>query len=156
MKPITLLGILFLLALPYAAFAVGTPYTFSDPAKEAQFNQLAEELRCLVCQNQNLADSNSDLAGDLRNEVFNMVEAGNSNQQVVDFMVARYGDFVLYRPPVKPTTYLLWLGPLLLFLTGALVLGLWVRGRSRSSETPLSEAERQRLQELTHSQDKNP
>lgn len=124
------------------------PYTFEDPDQEEQFKTLTEELRCLVCQNQSLADSNAGLAQDLRREVFNMVEAGNNNQEVVDFMVSRYGDFVLYRPPVRPATYLLWLGPLLLLLTGVLVLGIWVRGRARGSEAPLSSNEQARLNSL--------
>jgi cytochrome c-type biogenesis protein CcmH len=83
---------------------------------EADYNQLINELRCLVCQNQNLAGSDADLARDLRRETYDMLSQGKSQQQVVDFMVARYGDFVLYRPQFKSTTYLLWLGPFLLLL----------------------------------------
>lgn len=125
------------------------PYQFDTPAQEAQFRELTEQLRCLVCQNQSLADSNAGLAGDLRREVYEMVQAGSNNEQVLDFMVQRYGDFVLYNPPVKPATYLLWAGPLLLLLTGVLILALWVRGRGRADESPLSAEEQARLRELT-------
>ena len=101
-----------------SAQAADTPFTFKDASEEARYQQLTAELRCLVCQNQSLADSHADLAQDLRAEVYRMVEAGQSNQQIVDFLVARYGDFVLYRPPVSRLTYALWFGPMLL-LAGA-------------------------------------
>ena len=99
-------------------------YQFDSAEMEADYNQLINELRCLVCQNQNLAGSNADLARDLRRETYQMLQQGKSQQEVVDFMVARYGDFVLYRPQFKSSTYLLWLGPFLLLL---LVLFLVVR-----------------------------
>jgi len=99
-------------------------YQFESAEMEADYNQLINELRCLVCQNQNLAGSDADLARDLRRETYDMLNQGKSQQQVVDFMVARYGDFVLYRPQFKSTTYLLWLGPFLLLLC---VLVLLVR-----------------------------
>jgi cytochrome c-type biogenesis protein CcmH len=99
-------------------------YQFDSPQMEADYNKLIGELRCLVCQNQNLASSDADLAQDLRRETYDMLSEGKSPQQVVDFMVARYGDFVLYRPQFKSTTYLLWLGPFLLLLC---VLVLLVR-----------------------------
>ncbi len=99
-------------------------YQFESAEMEADYNQLINELRCLVCQNQNLAGSDADLARDLRRETYDMLSQGKSQQQVVDFMVARYGDFVLYRPQFKSTTYLLWLGPFLLLLC---VLVLLVR-----------------------------
>jgi len=91
-------------------------YQFESAEMEADYNQLINELRCLVCQNQNLAGSDADLARDLRRETYDMLSQGKSQQQVIDFMVARYGDFVLYRPQFKSTTYLLWLGPFLLLL----------------------------------------
>jgi cytochrome c-type biogenesis protein CcmH len=96
-------------------------YQFESEQMEADYNQLINELRCLVCQNQNLAGSDADLAHDLRRETYEMLNEGKSPQQVVDFMVERYGDFVLYRPQFKSTTYLLWLGPFLL-LVGVLIL----------------------------------
>ncbi len=91
-------------------------YQFESAEMEADYNQLINELRCLVCQNQNLAGSDADLARDLRRETYDMLNEGKSQQQVIDFMVERYGDFVLYRPQFKSTTYLLWLGPFLLLL----------------------------------------
>jgi cytochrome c-type biogenesis protein CcmH len=96
-------------------------FDFDSPQMEADYNKLVDELRCLVCQNQNLAGSDADLAQDLRRETYEMLSQGKSPQQVVDFMVERYGDFVLYRPRFKLNTYLLWLGPFLL-LTFVLVL----------------------------------
>lgn len=99
-------------------------YQFESAEMEADYNQLVNELRCLVCQNQNLAGSDADLARDLRRETYDMLNEGKSQQQVIDFMVERYGDFVLYRPQFKSTTYLLWLGPFLLLLC---VLVLLVR-----------------------------
>lgn len=89
------------------------PMVFSDPAQEKQFKELTEELRCLVCQNQSLADSSAGLAQDLRREVYRMVIDGDSDEEIVNYLVARYGDFILYRPPLKPSTYFLWLGPVI-------------------------------------------
>jgi cytochrome c-type biogenesis protein CcmH len=108
-------------------------YQFDSAEMEADYKQLIEELRCLVCQNQNLAGSDADLARDLRRETYEMLQQGKSQQEVVDFMVARYGDFVLYRPQFKSDTYLLWLGPFLLLL---LVLYLVVR-RLRAAAKPV-------------------
>ncbi len=108
-------------------------YQFDSAEMEADYYQLINELRCLVCQNQNLAGSNADLARDLRRETYEMLRQGKSQQEVVDFMVARYGDFVLYRPQFKSSTYLLWLGPFLLLL---LVLYLVVR-RLRAADKPV-------------------
>jgi cytochrome c-type biogenesis protein CcmH len=90
----------------------------ADPALEARMLAITAELRCLVCQNQTIADSHADLAQDLRRQVREMLERGNSNQQIIDFMTARYGDFVLYRPPLKATTAFLWFGPALLMVGG--------------------------------------
>ena len=105
-------------------------YQFDSPQMEADYNQLVDELRCLVCQNQNLAGSDAGLARDLRRETYEMLREGKSPDQVVEFMVARYGDFVLYRPQFKSNTYLLWVGPFLLMLG---VLYLLVR-RLRQSD----------------------
>ncbi len=106
------------------------PYPFSDPAQDARFKALLLELRCLVCQNQTLSDSDADLAQDLRQQVYDMIVEGRSDSEIVDYMVARYGDFVLYRPPMKSTTYVLWVGPFLLLATGVFVLLRVVRKRS--------------------------
>jgi cytochrome c-type biogenesis protein CcmH len=102
-----------------------------DPALEARMQALAVELRCLVCQNQTIADSNADLAVDLRNQVRQMLRDGKSEREIIDYMTARYGDFVLYRPPVKATTALLWFGPALALVLGVATLVIVLRRRSR-------------------------
>ena len=102
--------------------AIDTPMEFDDPATELRYKKLTEELRCLVCQNQSLADSHAELAQDLRNEVYKMVIAGDSNKEIIDYLVTRYGDFVLYRPPVKNTTYFLWFGPFLILLLATIII----------------------------------
>ncbi len=102
-----------------------------DPALEARMVRITTELRCLVCQNQTIADSHSGLAIDLRNQVREMLRRGDSDAQVIDYMTARYGDFVLYRPPLKTTTLLLWFGPGLLLLCGLVALFVVLRRRSR-------------------------
>ncbi len=109
---------------------VQEPMVFESQQQEDRFNQLTQELRCLVCQNQNLADSDAQLAHDLRAEVHEMLMAGKSNDEIKLFMVERYGDFVLYRPPVQENTYLLWLAPLILLLGGGLVLRTNIKKRS--------------------------
>lgn len=109
---------------------------FPDPKLETRYHHLIEELRCLVCQNQSLADSNADLAEDLRSEVYTMLLAGKSDQEIVDFLVSRYGDFVLYRPPLKTTTALLWLGPFIAMALGALTLWQLIRRRSPNPPRP--------------------
>ena len=123
---------LCLCALP--AQGVIEAYEFESPRVEAEYNELIKELRCLVCQNQNLADSDADLAKDLRRQTHQMLSAGKSPQQVVEFMVERYGDFVLYRPQFKASTWLLWLGPFVLLLC-VLALLIWrLRAVARDSE----------------------
>lgn len=123
--------VLFLLLGGGQAFSNEAAPAADDPALEARMLQIAAELRCLVCQNQTIADSHSGLAEDLRAEVRDMLRKGASNQEVLDFMTARYGDFVLYRPPVKTTTWLLWFGPAVLLVAGMVTLGLVLRRRSR-------------------------
>ena len=105
----------------------------ADPALEARMVKIASELRCLVCQNQTIADSHADLAVDLRREVREQLKRGKSDREIIDYMTARYGDFVLYRPPFKATTVLLWLGPALMLVLGAIVLTLVLRRRNRMS-----------------------
>ena len=123
-------------------------FKFETKAEEQHFKDLIEELRCLVCQNQSLADSDAELAHDLRAEVYEMVQDGKSDEEIVEFLVARYGDFVLYKPPVKPSTYLLWFGPfVLLILAGGLLLRA-VRRQKRTTNAEISTDERQRLDEL--------
>ena len=118
-----------------------------DEEIEKRVTALAVELRCLVCQNQTLADSNAPLAVDLRNQIREQLKAGKSEQDVVDFMVARYGDFVLYRPPLKASTVALWAGPFLILLFGAWLLLRRIRKRA-AGEPELSEAERARAAKL--------
>ena len=120
------------LALP--AQAAIEAYQFESPQMEADYNQLINELRCLVCQNQNLSGSDADLARDLRRETYDMLSQGKSPDQVVEFMVARYGDFVLYRPQFKSTTYLLWLGPFLLLVFVLVLLIRRLRGPATRAE----------------------
>jgi len=102
-----------------------------DPALEARVMEVTAELRCLVCQNQTIADSHADLAVDLRNQVREMLRRGDSREQIVAYMTARYGDFVLYRPPLKESTALLWFGPALLMVAGLVVLVVVLRRRAR-------------------------
>lgn len=102
-----------------------------DPALEKRMVRIAAELRCLVCQNQTIADSNAELAVDLRNQVRTMLKRGDTDQMIIDYMTARYGDFVLYRPPVKATTLVLWFGPAVLLLGGLVTLYVVLRRRNR-------------------------
>jgi len=139
---IKFMALILLLAAPLLA---QEPLVFDNAAQEARYNDLTLELRCLVCQNQSLADSDAELAHDLRKEVYDLMQTGQDNGPIVDFMVARYGDFVLYSPPVKPSTYLLWYGPFVLLAIGILFLIKTVRQRTRQSETGFSDQEQARL-----------
>ena len=147
-----LLGLLALFSSVAAAYTL-EQFQFDDPKQTLQFQKLIEELRCLVCQNESLASSQADLAQDLRTEVYEMMQSGKSRDEIVDFLVARYGDFVLYDPPLKPATYLLWFGPLILGALGLLVLARVIRNKRRAADRDLSEAERQRLQALIDDSD---
>ena len=120
-----------------------------DPVANKRAVQLAEQLRCLVCQNQSIAESNAELAVDLRRQIREQIGQGRSDTEIVDFMVERYGDFVLYRPPFKATTLLLWFGPPLLLLLGIGVLVRYLRERRKRIELqPLTEDERRQAQLL--------
>jgi len=130
-------------------------YRFDDPSQEASYKRLIAELRCLVCQNQNLADSNADLAKDLRLKTYQLLQEGHSEQDVVDYMVQRYGDFVLYRPPVQSNTLLLWVGPFVIMAVGVLVLIRVIR-RRRATTEELPATERARIEGLLESEDNNP
>jgi cytochrome c-type biogenesis protein CcmH len=121
----------------------------ADPQLEERVMRLSQQLRCLVCQNETLADSQADLAADLRDQIREQMRAGKSDQEIVAFLTARYGDFVLYRPPVKPKTYLLWFGPFILLVVGLVILFRYVRQRRELIvDAPLSSEERQRAEEL--------
>ena len=120
-----------------------------DPVANKRAVQLAEQLRCLVCQNQSIAESNAELAVDLRRQIREQIGQGRSDAEIIDFMVERYGDFVLYRPPFKATTLLLWFGPPLLLLLGIGVLVRYLRERRKRIELqPLTEDERRQAQLL--------
>ena len=131
------------------AQAKAAPNTSADPALEARMMVIAEELRCLVCQNETIAASHADLAIDLKNQIRLKLNQGQSQKQILDFMVDRYGDFVLYRPPLKTTTALLWLGPFMLLAIAVLMLVLNVRRRRRSVQpAALNEADAVKAREL--------
>lgn len=151
MKRLLLACMLGLSLLGVAHAAIDT-YEFKDEGERARFRTLTEELRCPKCQNQNIADSNAPIATDLRREIFRMLEEGQSNAQIVDFLVLRYGDFVLYKPPVNARTYLLWYGPFALLGLGVLGLGGLVLRRRKSAsgsvQAVLSVNERERLSAL--------
>ena len=123
------------LCLSFAAQAKVAPNLSADPALEARMMLIAEELRCLVCQNETIAASHADLAVDLKNQIRIKLTQGQSQSQILDFMVERYGDFVLYRPPLKTTTVLLWLGPFALLGMALLMFVLNVRQRRRASQS---------------------
>lgn len=112
------LALALLLVVPLGAAAIDVEPAFGDPAMQDRYERLTRELRCLVCQNQTIADSNAGLAQDLRREVRELMEEGRTDAEIQDFLTARYGDFVLYNPPVKPRTYLLWAAPGLLVALG--------------------------------------
>lgn len=143
-----LLIVCALLFVPFSAQAVIETRTFADPAQEERYKALINELRCLVCQNQNLADSNADLAKDLREQTYNMIMSGATDAEIVNYMVARYGDFVLYRPPFKSTTFPLWIGPFVLLGLGVLGLAVVIRRRNRTQEEALSDVERAQVRRL--------
>jgi cytochrome c-type biogenesis protein CcmH len=120
------------------------------PSVKARWDHIAAELRCLVCQNESLASSNAELAVDLRREVRGLIEQGQSDADIRTFLVRRYGDFVLYKPEVKPVTWLLWFGPFVLLL-GALAVALRLMCRSPAAPLPLTDSERERARQLLES-----
>lgn len=131
MKQLSLVVVAFLLAAPLFA----ADNRFEDPEQQARYEEMINELRCLVCQNQTIADSNAELALDLRDKVANLIREGRSDAEIIEYVTARYGDFVLYRPPVQTNTLLLWLGPFLLLLTAGVVLIFTVRRRAQIADS---------------------
>lgn len=122
---------------------------FEDPETKSRYYALLEQLRCLVCQNQSLADSDAGLAQDLRQKVYQMLQQGSSDKQIVDFMVERYGDFVLYNPPLNTSTIFLWFGPFILAGFGILALVIYlIRRNEQKATSALSEVRRRRAAEL--------
>ena len=152
MKPVglqLLLLCLGFLVLPARIAAQEARPLADDPELEKRVMNLSDELRCLVCQNETLAASQADLAVDLRREIRDQMKAGKSDKEIIAFLTARYGDFVLYRPPVRPTTYLLWFGPFILLVVGLGVLYRYLKQRRElTNQQPLSPEEHRRAQEL--------
>ena len=121
----------------------------NNPVIEQRLIVISEEMRCLVCQNESLAGSRSDLANDLRREIRILITEGKTDEQIRNFMVERYGDFVLYRPPVKPITWLLWIGPFVILIAGIIGLMVYLRRRNKAvPSTTLSEADNRRIDAL--------
>ena len=146
-----LLPLLFLgLVAPFAVAQVQRQRpVIDDPALEQRLHNLSQDLRCLVCQNETLADSRADLAEDLRDEIREQMKAGKSDKEIISFLTARYGQFILYKPQVTPTTYLLWFGPFVLLLAGLAVLFRYIKQRRELiPENPLTAEERRRAEEM--------
>jgi len=146
MRVIMFLVVALLLTPLYAAPVV--TYDFASEEQEVLFNKLSNELRCLVCQNQAIADSNADLAKDLRDEIFGMLQQGKSEEEIIEFMVARYGDFVLYKPPLKPLTWLLWFGPALVLIAGFFFVVRIINSQKKVVVAEMSSEEIERLKAL--------
>lgn len=141
---------LILLILPFYLYAVDkNPIEFTDQEQEQRYQALTQILRCVVCQNQSLADSNAELAQDLRDLVRNKIIEGQTDQQITEFLVERYGDFVLYNPPLQPKTYALWWGPLVLVLIAFFMLLYFIRRHAKTTAEPptLTEEERDKIKQ---------
>ncbi len=145
-------SLILAVVLSFSAPAFSAPietFKFDSPETEKVFHKLSDELRCLVCQNQNIAESNADLAKDLRLEIYTMLMDGKTEDEIIDFMVQRYGDYVLYDPPFKPMTWLLWLGPLMIFVLGVFFAFRFMKSQpSGSQPESLSEEEIERVKSL--------
>ena len=150
MKVLMLTSFMFfgLMQNSYAGVEV---HEFSNPEHEKIFVKLVNELRCLVCQNQNLADSNAELAQDLRKEVFQMIQKGQTSDEIVEFMVARYGDFVLYRPPFKPETLILWIGPFAILLLAIVFVVVFIRKKKQAEHIDMSDDDKKYAESLLSS-----
>jgi len=142
-----LIALALLLSFSHPLLAGVEVKEFDSPQQEQRYKKLVDELRCLVCQNQNLADSNASLAIDLRNQVYKMINEGQSDKEIMDFMVTRYGDFVLYRPPFKTSTFFLWVGPFIIFIIGFFVLIRFIRQRKNVVST-LTDNDKEKLKQL--------
>ena len=155
MKALTLMFAMLMSLVGMHAYAAFNTYEFNDPIKKERFDKLINELRCTVCQNQTIADSNADLAKDLRDKVYVMINDGKSDQQIKDFMVARFTDFVLYKPPVKKSTYLLWIGPFILMGLAIVFLIVYIRKRTQIPSPSIDEHDHERIQALLKEQQKD-
>ncbi|MGB1090651.1 MAG: cytochrome c-type biogenesis protein [Oceanobacter sp.] len=151
-----ILSLFCLLALQSHAVVEGYKYPFDSEEEVKQFNELTEELRCPKCQNQNLADSNSPVASDMRSKIYELMQEGQGKQQVIDYMVARYGDFVRYKPPVRGDTLMLWFGPLVVLVIGALVISAMRRSGNKRTVAALTDEEKARLEALRNQSESDP
>jgi cytochrome c-type biogenesis protein CcmH len=133
------------------AFAVDT-HQFSNPEQQKTYESIISELRCLVCQNQTISDSNAELAADLRRQVYEMLQQGKSKDDVLQFMTERYGDFVLYNPPFKAKTGLLWLGPLLFLIIGLIMIIWFIRRKKRTPTTVIDKVQQEKIHRLLDSE----
>lgn len=148
LSPYLVLSITLLFSVAASSAPIET-FKFDSPDKEKVFHKLSEELRCLVCQNQNIAESNAGLAKDLRLEIHTMLSEGKTEEEIVDFMVQRYGDYVLYRPPFNPMTWLLWFGPLIIFIFGLIFAVRFMKSQSADAQPDsLSDEEIERVKSL--------
>jgi len=149
------LSLILLLALSGMAYA-GVEYReFANPEQQQAYENLTSELRCLVCQNQTIADSNAELAADLRRQVYEMVQQGKSKQDIAQFMTDRYGDFVLYNPPFKLKTGLLWIGPAAFLVIGLIAVFLFARRKKTTANIEISAEKRQKIRSLLEKGDQS-
>lgn len=149
--------LMLVLLLTLSGFAgAGVEYkAFSNAEQQQAYDDLIAELRCLVCQNQTIADSNADLAKDLRRQVHEMLQQGKTKQDIADFMTQRYGDFVLYNPPFKAKTGVLWIGPFVFLVIGLMAVLIFVRRNKITAVAPISAEKRQKIHSLLEKGDKS-
>lgn len=143
-----ILTLLAALLVSFSVFAAIDTYQFKDEAQEQQFRELTAQLRCPKCQNNSIADSNAMIASDMRQKVYELQQQGQTQQQIIDYMVARYGNFVTYEPPITPGTIVLWLLPALFILGGIIVVVRRARRGQQVAAQPLNDLEQQRLKQL--------
>ncbi len=155
MKGLRILLTTLALLMALSARAGLESFDFTGNVDVDHFRTLISEIRCLVCQNQSLADSDAELAHDLRQEVYDLVDKGQTDQEIINFLVARYGDFILYKPPVKPSTYLLWFGPFILLGLGLILILRTLGQRRKHIEPEFSEQDKARLQQILGNSDKD-
>lgn len=149
---------ILLMLIPCSAFTAEAVPVAEDPVIEKRLVQMAENLRCLVCQNESLAGSRSDFANDMRREIREQMKMNKSDEEILDYLVARYGDFILFNPPFKATTWFLWFGPFILFLGGGSALFFYLRRRRaqiKEEDVPLTESQRAQAELLIQDVDKD-
>jgi len=145
---------IFLLVISTQVFAVDT-HQLADPEQQKSYENIISELRCLVCQNQTIADSNAELADDLRRQVFEMLQQGKSKDEIIQFMTDRYGDFVLYNPPFKPKTGLLWIGPIAFLVIGLVTVFLIIRRKKQTGNTIIDKEKQEKMRHLLENEDQS-